>query len=78
MYAYNHIFVQRTGYWTIYIFAGGTPSSSTGPTAAYKGTSYLYLESSGLSTGNTAYIKINPLTHTNKILSLRYHGRGSR
>ena len=55
--------------------ANGTPSSSTGPSAANEGTFYAFVETSGSSAGNTAIIEqdFNLSSLTNPLFTFDYH-----
>ncbi|MEO9966524.1 MAG: reprolysin-like metallopeptidase [Reichenbachiella sp.] len=67
--------------WTV--DAGGTPSSSTGPSSATEGSNYLYIESSGNGTGfpNKVGIITSPCidltSETTSTFSFSYHMYGS-
>ncbi len=59
---------------------GGTPSGSTGPSAAYEGTKYMYTEASSGSPGDEAYL-VSPCIDlsgvTNPHLTFAYHFFGA-
>lgn len=57
---------------------GGTPSSFTGPSEAKSGTTYIYFEGGPLSNNDEGHIRINPLSHQNKILSFDYYAYGQQ
>ena len=61
-----------------FVVVGGTPSIGTGPSSAHNGTSYLYFEATERKFNDTAYVRINPMTHTDKIISLHYNGYGAK
>ena len=61
-----------------FVVVGGTPSIGTGPSSAHNGTSYLYFEATERKFNDTAYVRINPMTHTDKIISLYYNGYGAK
>ncbi|XP_061183018.1 MAM and LDL-receptor class A domain-containing protein 1-like [Saccostrea echinata] len=57
---------------------GGTPSSNTGPSAAFEGTTYAYTEVSGLQSGNRAVLESSSIiTADSMCLSFAYSMYGS-
>ena len=63
--------------WTIN--AGGTPSSSTGPSGAQQGSSYAYLETSSCcanTSGNNARLNSPAISGSNRSLTFFYHMYG--
>jgi len=57
--------------------SGKTSSSSTGPSAAAEGSFYLYIESSGKSTGDMAILETLPVDlSTDLAMSFKYHMYG--
>jgi len=86
---YNESFENSLGQWTIPIESeigwiprtGPTPSGGTGPTTAYIGDYYIYVEASG-NLGKEAIIEspcvtLDPLTYEALYVSFNYHMYGS-
>jgi len=88
IYPYTESFEAGLGFWTQSsnddlnwtLNRGGTRTRRTGPDGAHDGTYYLYLEASGASTGDEAYLEgdFNISSLTSPEFSFYYHMYGNK